>query len=125
MGRLHLRLRYDFDKSDLDVHLIEAHDLAGSDQGGFNDPYVKLSLSPEVDSRKRQTQIHRNDANPFFDQHFKFPVSYEELQDKTLVLQAITIFLDAYCCTMLVCSRIEIASRDRIECNKSDLNVCH
>ncbi|XP_029678254.1 synaptotagmin-5 isoform X1 [Formica exsecta] len=87
LGRLHLRLRYDFDKSDLDVHLIEAHDLAGSDQGGFNDPYVKLSLSPEVDSRKRQTQIHRNDPNPFFDQHFKFPVSYEELQEKTLVLQ--------------------------------------
>ncbi|RLU24506.1 hypothetical protein DMN91_002595 [Ooceraea biroi] len=87
MGRLHLRLRYDFDKSDLDVHLIEAHDLAGTDQGGFNDPYVKLSLSPEVDSRKRQTQIHRNDPNPFFDQHFKFPVSYEELQEKTLVLQ--------------------------------------
>lgn len=87
MGRLHLRLRYDFDKSDLDVHLIEAHDLAGSDQGGFNDPYVKLNLSPEVDSRKRQTQIHRNDPNPFFDQHFKFPVSYEELQEKTLVLQ--------------------------------------
>ncbi|EZA53777.1 Synaptotagmin-C [Ooceraea biroi] len=85
MGRLHLRLRYDFDKSDLDVHLIEAHDLAGTDQGGFNDPYVKLSLSPEVDSRKRQTQIHRNDPNPFFDQHFKFPVSYEELQEKTLV----------------------------------------
>ncbi|KAL0111392.1 hypothetical protein PUN28_012940 [Cardiocondyla obscurior] len=87
LGRLHLRLRYDFDKSDLDVHLIEAHDLAGSDQGGFNDPYVKLTLSPEVDSRKRQTQIHRNDPNPFFDQHFKFPVSYEELQEKTLVLQ--------------------------------------
>ncbi|KAL6422249.1 hypothetical protein ACFW04_010923 [Cataglyphis niger] len=87
LGRLHLRLRYDFDKSDLDVHLIEAHDLAGSDQGGFNDPYVKLNLSPEVDNRKRQTQIHRNDPNPFFDQHFKFPVSYEELQEKTLVLQ--------------------------------------
>ncbi|KYQ55856.1 Synaptotagmin-C [Trachymyrmex zeteki] len=85
LGRLHLRLRYDFDKSDLDVHLIEAHNLAGSDQGGFNDPYVKLTLSPEVDSRKRQTQIHRNDPNPFFDQHFKFPVSYEELQEKTLV----------------------------------------
>ncbi|XP_015608794.1 synaptotagmin-5 isoform X2 [Cephus cinctus] len=87
LGRLHLRLTYDFDRSDLDVHLIEAHDLAGSDQGGFNDPYVKLTLSPEVDSRKRQTQIHRNNPNPFFDQHFKFPVSHEELQDKTLVLQ--------------------------------------
>ncbi|XP_033214008.1 synaptotagmin-6, partial [Belonocnema kinseyi] len=87
LGRLHLRLKYDFDKSDLHVHLIEAHDLAGCDQGGFNDPYVKLTLSPEVDSRKRETPIHRNDPNPFFDQHFKFPVSHEELQDKTLALQ--------------------------------------
>ncbi|CAD1472592.1 unnamed protein product, partial [Heterotrigona itama] len=89
LGRLHLRFKYDFDRSDLHVHLIEAHDLAGSDQGGFNDPYVKLTLSPEVDSRKRQTQIYRNETNPFFDQQFKFPVSNDELQDRTLVLQAI------------------------------------
>ncbi|GLV35762.1 Synaptotagmin beta [Carabus blaptoides fortunei] len=87
LGRLHFRLKYDFDRSDLTVHLIEAHDLAGSDQGGFNDPYVRLTLFPEVDSRKRQTSIHRNDPNPFFDQHFKFPVSHDELQCKTLVLQ--------------------------------------
>ncbi|KAJ8919456.1 hypothetical protein NQ315_016556 [Exocentrus adspersus] len=87
LGRLHFRLSYDFDRSDLVVHLIEAHDLAGSEQGGFNDPYVKLTLLPEIDSRKRQTVIHRNDPNPFFDQHFKFPVSHEELQLKTLVLQ--------------------------------------
>lgn len=89
LGELHLRLQYDFDRSDLHVHLIEAKDLAGSDQGGFNDPYVKLTLSPEVDTRKRQTQIHRNNPNPSFNQHFKFPVSYEELQEKTLVLQVI------------------------------------
>ncbi|PNF39650.1 hypothetical protein B7P43_G05637 [Cryptotermes secundus] len=87
LGRLHLRLKYDFNRSDLHVHLIEAHDLAGSDQGGFNDPYVRLSLVPAVDNRKRQTTIHRNDPNPFFDQHFKFPVSDQDLQDKTLVLQ--------------------------------------
>ncbi|KAK5643895.1 hypothetical protein RI129_007740 [Pyrocoelia pectoralis] len=87
MGRLHFRVKYDFDRSDLTVHLIEAHDLAGSDQGGFNDPYVKLSLIPEVDTRKRQTTIHRNDPNPYFDQHFKFPVSHDDLQYKTLVLQ--------------------------------------
>lgn len=67
--------------------LILAHDLAGSDQGGFNDPYVRLTLTPEIDSRKRQTTIHRNDPNPLFDQHFKFPISHEELQTKTLVLQ--------------------------------------
>lgn len=92
MGRLHLRLKYDFDRSDLRVHLIEAHDLAGTDQGGFNDPYVKLTLSPEVDTRKRQTSIHRNNPNPFFDQHFKFPVSHEQLQEKTLVLQVVFSF---------------------------------
>ncbi|XP_017892804.1 synaptotagmin-5 isoform X2 [Ceratina calcarata] len=89
LGRLHLRFKYDFDRSDLHVHLIEAHDLAGSDQGGFNDPYVKLTLSPEVDMRKRQTQIHRNEVNPFFDQQFKFPVSIDELQDRILVLQVL------------------------------------
>lgn len=66
---------------------ISAHDLVGIDQGGFNDPYVRLTLQPEVDSRKRQTAIHRNDANPLFDQHFKFPVSHEELKSKTLILQ--------------------------------------
>ncbi|XP_011304547.1 synaptotagmin-6 isoform X1 [Fopius arisanus] len=87
LGRLHMRLKYDFDRSDLHVHLIEAHDLAGTDQGGFNDPFVKLTLSPEIDNKKRQTPIHRNEPNPLFDQHFKFPVSHDDLQDKTLVLQ--------------------------------------
>ncbi|VEN59532.1 unnamed protein product, partial [Callosobruchus maculatus] len=87
LGRLHFRLSYDFDKSDFIVHLIEAHDLAPSDQGGFTDPYVRVSLIPEVDSRKRQTSIHRSNQNPFFDQMFKFPVSHEELHFKTLVLQ--------------------------------------
>lgn len=95
LGRLHLRFKYDFDRSDLHVHLIEAHDLAGSEQGGFNDPYVKLTLSPEVDSKKRQTQIYRNEANPFFDQQFKFPVSNEELHDKILVLHVISIIIIA------------------------------
>lgn len=87
LGRIHLRLKYDFDRSDLEVHLIEAHDLAGYEAGGFNDPYVRVTLLPEVDTRVRQTPVHRNEANPFFDQHFKFPVSHDELSDKTLLLQ--------------------------------------
>lgn len=66
---------------------LSAHDLAGSDQGGFNDPYVRLTLLPEIDTRKRQTTIHRNDPNPLFDQHFKFPISHDELQSKSLLLQ--------------------------------------
>lgn len=44
-------------------------------------------LSSEVDNRKRQTAIHRGEANPYFDQHFKFPVSRDQLQGKELVLQ--------------------------------------
>jgi synaptotagmin-6 len=44
-------------------------------------------MLPEVDNRKRQTAIHRNDPNPFFDETFKFPVSMDDLQSKTLVLQ--------------------------------------
>lgn len=64
-----------------------AHDLAGSDQDGFTDPYVRLMILPEVDNRARQTSVHHNDPNPFFDQHFKFPVSHDELTEKTLLLQ--------------------------------------
>lgn len=66
---------------------VPAHDLTGSEQGGFNDPYVRLALIPKVDDRKRQTTVHRNDPNPFFDQHFKFPITNEELRTKTLMLQ--------------------------------------
>ncbi|CAG9766090.1 unnamed protein product [Ceutorhynchus assimilis] len=87
LGRLHFRLSYDFDRSDFIVHLIEAHDLAGSDQGGFNDPYVRVFLIPEIDTRKRQTTIHRNEINPVFNEIFKFPVSHEELKSKSLLLQ--------------------------------------
>ena len=59
------------------------------EEGGFRDPYVRLLLEPEVDKRKRQTLIHRGETNPYFDQHFKFPVSRDQLQGKELVLQVL------------------------------------
>lgn len=46
-------------------------------------------LEPEVDNRKRQTAIHRGEIHPHFDQHFKFPVSRDQLQGKELVLQVL------------------------------------
>ncbi|XP_046654246.1 synaptotagmin-6-like isoform X2 [Daphnia pulicaria] len=83
LGRLHFRLSYDFDKSDLLVHLIEARDLSltmatstdgsgstSSSSGGScsstsgmaagisNNPreaHVRLLLQPEVDQRRRQS----------------------------------------------------------------------
>ncbi|XP_055383643.1 synaptotagmin-5 [Condylostylus longicornis] len=87
LGRLHLRIKYDHHLFDLTVHLIEAHNLCPIDEGGFRDPYVRLMLIPEVDQRKRQTSIYRGESNPYFDQHFKFPVSRDQLSGKELVLQ--------------------------------------
>lgn len=89
LGRIHLRVKYDSNLFDLTVHLIEAHNLCPSDEGGFRDPYVRLMLHPEVDQRKRQTAIHRRETHPYFDQHFKFPVSRDQLQGKELILQVL------------------------------------
>lgn len=89
LGRIHLRIKYDSNLFDLTVHLIEAHNLCAGDDGGFRDPYVRLMLHPEVDQRKRETSIHRRESNPYFDQHFKFPVSRDQLQGKELVLQVL------------------------------------
>ncbi|XP_022238818.1 synaptotagmin-1-like isoform X2 [Limulus polyphemus] len=86
-GRLHFRLKYDFDRSDLVVHVIEAQDLGTLSENGFNDPYVKITLLPEVDSKQRQTDICRNSTDPVFDEIFKIPVSFEELYEKMLLLQ--------------------------------------
>ncbi|XP_055905905.1 synaptotagmin-7 isoform X1 [Eupeodes corollae] len=89
LGRLHLRVKYDYHLFDLTVHLIEAHNLCPIEEGGFRDPYVRLMLIPGVDERKRQTHIHRGESNPYFDQHFKFPVSRDQLQGKELILQVL------------------------------------
>lgn len=48
-----------------------------------------MLLLPEVDNRKRQTSIHRGEVHPYFDQHFKFPVSRDQLQGKELILQVL------------------------------------
>ncbi|XP_065158910.1 synaptotagmin-1 [Atheta coriaria] len=87
IGRLHFRLNYDFNRSDLIIHIIEAHNLPSKENGGFNDPYVTAALIPEVDNRKRQTIIHRNVANPYFDHNFKFPMTHDDLANSTLILQ--------------------------------------
>lgn len=46
-------------------------------------------LYPEVDNRKRETTIHRGESHPSFDQHFKFPISRDQLPGKELVLQVL------------------------------------
>lgn len=86
IGKLHLRINYDSKCSDLQIHLIEAHDLCPFEEGGFREVYVRLELKPEIDQRKRETNIFRFDTNPYFNQHFKFPVSRDQLSEKELIL---------------------------------------
>ena len=64
-----------------------AQNLCPIDEGGFRDPLVRLILSPEVDNRKREAIISRGEHHPYFDQHFKFPVSRDQLPGKELIMQ--------------------------------------
>lgn len=114
-GKLHFYLKYDSHLCDLTVHIIEgllllqislpflfnhfinfsidifceiAHNLCSIVDDGFRAPLVCLMLNPEVDNRKRETTTARGDEHhPYFDQHFKFPVSRDQLSGKELVLQ--------------------------------------
>jgi Ca2+-dependent lipid-binding protein len=79
-------VNYDSKCSDLQIHLIEAHNLVPFEEGGFREVYVRLELKPEIDQRKRETNIFRFDTNPYFNQHFKFPVSRDQLSEKELIL---------------------------------------
>ena len=48
---------------------------------------MKVSLIPEVDNKTRRTDIRRNCPDPYFNEIFKFPVTYDELVDKYLLFQ--------------------------------------
>jgi len=102
IGRLHFRLSYDFNKSDFVVQLIEGRDLASavSDWSDLNcgsiagsrstikEAHVRIALIPEVDQRRRQSALRfSDDVHCYFDEYFKFPVSHDDLRDKTLRFQ--------------------------------------
>lgn len=52
----------------------------------IRDPLVRLTLTPEVDNRKREAIIARGEHHPYFDQHFKFPVSRDQLAGISLLI---------------------------------------
>ncbi|CAG2201931.1 SYT6 [Mytilus edulis] len=88
-GRLHIRLKYDFRTSDVVIHLIEAQELCLPEsreaEVSFGDPYVRICMSPEVDERIRQSSVKRKTCNPFFNEYFKFPVTFDDVRDKQIV----------------------------------------
>ncbi|XP_013787139.1 synaptotagmin-1-like, partial [Limulus polyphemus] len=110
-------------------------DIGAISENGFNDPYVKVTLMPEVDTKTRQTEIQRNSANPVFDEIFKFPVSFEDLSEKTLLLQVfdydrfsrndITGDVRVKMCDLDVTTEVEvwgeISKTDKISCDRPEI----
>eukprot|EP00057_Strongylocentrotus_purpuratus_P014314 XP_011668788.1 PREDICTED: synaptotagmin-6 [Strongylocentrotus purpuratus] len=84
IGRLHVKLKYDFNTSDFVIKVVEADHLPAMDIGGSSDPYVKISLEPDEERKIKQSVVQRRTLNPVWNEIFKFPTTYEELQEKTV-----------------------------------------
>lgn len=70
-------------------NVLTAQDLPPSERidhdAGFGDPYIKVSLDPTVDERVRQSSVKRKTANPFYNEYFKFPATYDDVKESNLV----------------------------------------
>ncbi|XP_064104665.1 synaptotagmin-4-like [Macrobrachium nipponense] len=85
LGKLHFKLRYNFDKNALVVTIVKCSDLPAKDLAlTSSDPYVKLQLLPEK-QHKVKTRVLRKTLNPVYDEDFTFyGINYSQLQNITL-----------------------------------------
>ena len=66
-GRLRVKLEYN--KGNLHVHILSAEDLEAADSNGFSDPYVKMYLLPDKSKHsKRKTDVKQKTLNPVFNE---------------------------------------------------------
>ncbi|KAK3861439.1 hypothetical protein Pcinc_032602 [Petrolisthes cinctipes] len=85
LGKLHFKLRYNFDKNALVVTIVKCTDLPTKEPGvACCDPYVKLQLLPEK-QHKVKTRVLRKTQSPLYDEDFTFyGINYSQLQNITL-----------------------------------------
>jgi hypothetical protein len=85
LGKLHFKLKYNYEKRALCVTIIKCSDLPHKDPNfGSSDPYVKLQLLPEK-QHKVKTRVLRKTQNPVYDEDFTFyGISPNQLQTTTL-----------------------------------------
>ncbi|KAK7092651.1 extended synaptotagmin-2-like isoform X3 [Littorina saxatilis] len=89
VGRIQLTFRYSLQRQCLVVVIHKIVDLkpAEGDSKGLADPYIKMYLLPDRDSKsKRKTDVVKDNLNPVFDQTFEYGVSTAELANRTLEL---------------------------------------
>ncbi|ELU04478.1 synaptotagmin 9 [Capitella teleta] len=82
-GRLHFSIRFCHVTECLVVRVLKAEELPAKDFSGTSDPYVKLYLLPDR-KNKFQTKVHRKTLNPDFNEHFRFPVPFNALEERVL-----------------------------------------
>ncbi|XP_060765356.1 rabphilin-3A [Neoarius graeffei] len=84
-GRILVSLTYNSQQSQLIVGIIRCAHLAPMDANGYSDPYVKISLKPDMGKKaKNKTQIKKKTLNPEFNEEFSYEIKHSELAKKTL-----------------------------------------
>ncbi|XP_076437301.1 extended synaptotagmin-2-like isoform X2 [Babylonia areolata] len=87
LGRIQMTFRYSPPRQQLVIviHKIVNLKPAEGDSKGLADPYIKMYLLPDRESKsKRKTKVIENNLNPVFDETFEYPVSPAELQTRSL-----------------------------------------
>ncbi|XP_053688647.1 synaptotagmin-12 [Sabethes cyaneus] len=115
LGRFHLRLKYDGDREELLIHLIEAQELIPLSRDGFRDPYVRMFLDTDDTNRSLQTAIHRTETHPYFDEQFSLPLRPKNLVKSNFIMQLLDY--DRF-------SRDEVIGEIRFLLNTLDLSGC-
>lgn len=95
LGKLHFKLRYNFDKNALVVTIVKCTGLPAKDPAlTSSDPYVKLQLLPEK-QHKVKTRVLRKTLNPVYDEDFTFyGINYSQLQ--VITLHFVVLSFDRY-----------------------------
>ncbi|XP_067144845.1 uncharacterized protein [Centruroides vittatus] len=87
-GEVLFGLLYNKKNGTLEIYIKECRNLAPVDiKRNRSDPYVKVYLLPDrTKSGKRKTKVKKHTINPTFDEVLRFPVTINELEQRTLWL---------------------------------------
>ncbi|XP_031694501.1 rabphilin-3A-like [Anarrhichthys ocellatus] len=84
-GRILVSLCYNTEKGCLLVGIIRCAHLAAMDSNGYSDPFVKITLQPDMGKKsKNKTTVKKKTLNPEFNEEFSYEVTLDQLAKKTL-----------------------------------------